>query len=256
MLLLISPAKTLDFGESDFNHYSQPRMLDRSQELVDILRGKSEEELMELMSISEDLAELNHDRYQAFHTPFTADNAKPSLLAFKGDVYAGMGADDFTAQEMELAQQQLRILSGLYGLLRPLDLMQAYRLEMGTRLQNEHGKNLYEFWGEEVTKLINEDLREDESKAVVNLASKEYFSAVKPAALEGKLYNVDFKERRNGKYKVIAFYAKKARGMMCRYAIKNGFTEPEQLKGFDMDGYVYNEELSSEREYVFTRVGD
>ncbi|HKK79135.1 MAG TPA: peroxide stress protein YaaA [Phaeodactylibacter sp.] len=256
MLLLISPAKTLDFGESDFNHYSQPRMLDRSQELVDILRGKSEEELMELMSISEDLAELNHDRYQAFHTPFTADNAKPSLLAFKGDVYAGMGADDFTAQEMELAQQQLRILSGLYGLLRPLDLMQAYRLEMGTRLQNEHGKNLYEFWGEEVTKLINEDLREDESKAVVNLASKEYFSAVKPAALEGKLYNVDFKERRKGKYKVIAFYAKKARGMMCRYAIKNGFTEPEQLKGFDMDGYVYNEELSSEREYVFTRVGD
>ena len=134
--------------------------------------------------------------------------------------------------------------------------MQAYRLEMGTRLQNEHGKNLYEFWGEEVTKLINEDLREDESKAVVNLASKEYFSAVKPAALEGKLYNVDFKERRKGKYKVIAFYAKKARGMMCRYAIKNGFTEPEQLKGFDMDGYVYNEELSSEREYVFTRVGD
>lgn len=256
MLLLISPAKTLDFGESDFDHYSQPRMLDRSQELVNLLKGKSEEELMDLMSISEDLAELNHDRYQSFRTPFTPDNAKPSLLAFRGDVYTGMGADDFTAQEMEFAQQQLRILSGLYGLLRPLDLMQAYRLEMGTRLQNEHGKNLYEFWGEEITRLINEDLREDDSNAVVNLASKEYFSAVKPAALEGKLYKVDFKERRKGKYKVIAFYAKKARGMMCRYAIKNGFTEPEQLKGFDMDGYAFNEELSSEQEYVFTRIGD
>jgi uncharacterized protein len=255
MLLLISPAKTLDFDEAGAASYTQPRMLNRSQELVELLKSKSEDTLMELMSISEDLAELNYKRYQSFSTPFTPENAKQALLAFKGDVYAGMGAEDFTAEEMEFAQEHLRILSGLYGLLRPLDLMQAYRLEMGTRMQNEHGKNLYEFWGGEITELLNKDLKETKGEAVVNLASKEYFSAVKTAGLEGKLYNIDFKEHRKGKYKIIAFYAKKARGMMCRYAIKNSFTEPEQLKGFDMDGYAFNEELSSVQEYVFTRKG-
>lgn len=256
MLLLISPAKTLDFDTTTVDQHTQPRMLSRSNQLVEVLKDKSEEELMDLMSISEDLAALNYERYQSYRTPFTTENAKPSLLAFKGDVYAGMGAEDFTAQELQFAQQHLRILSGLYGLLRPLDLMQPYRLEMGTRLQNDRGKNLYEFWGEDITKLINEDLQDAGSQAVVDLASKEYFSAVKPAALNGKLYKVDFKEWRKGKYKVIAFYAKKARGMMCRYAIKNGLTKPEQLKSFDLDGYAFNEGLSSAHEYVFTRKGD
>jgi cytoplasmic iron level regulating protein YaaA (DUF328/UPF0246 family) len=256
MILLVSPAKTLDFESAGVKTHTQPRMLSRSTALVEVLKGKSEEQLMDLMSISEDLAKLNYERYHNYEQPFTLDNAKQALLAFKGDVYAGMGAEDFTEQELAFAQDHLRILSGLYGLLRPLDLMQPYRLEMGTGLQNEHGKNLYEFWGETITRLINEDLEASGSQAVVNLASKEYFSAVKPAALKGELYNVDFKELRKGKYKIIAFYAKKARGMMCRYAIKNGFTKPEQLKAFDMDGYAFNEELSSEKDYIFTRKGD
>jgi len=255
MLLLVSPAKTLDFEPAGLEEYSQPRLLEKSEALADLLSEKSQEELMDLMSISEDLAELNRKRYEQFHTPFTLDNAKQAVLAFKGDVYAGMEADSFTAEELQFAQGHLRILSGLYGLLRPLDLMQPYRLEMGTRMENPGGKNLYEFWGDDITDLINRDLQETSAKAVINLASKEYFSAVQPGRLKGELYDIQFKELRKDKYKVIAFYAKKARGMMCRYAIKNKLTEPEQLKSFDMDGYAYNEELSGGRTFVFTRKG-
>ncbi len=255
MLLLVSPAKTLDFEPAELQEHSQPRLLEKSEALADLLSEKSQEELMDLMSISEDLAELNRKRYEQFHTPFTLDNAKQAVLAFKGDVYAGMEADSFTAEELQFAQDHLRILSGLYGLLRPLDLMQPYRLEMGTRMENHRGKNLYEFWGDDITDLINHDLQETSAKAVINLASKEYFSAVQPGRLKGELYDIQFKELRKDKYKVIAFYAKKARGMMCRYAIKNKLTEPEQLKSFDMDGYAYNEELSDGRTFVFTRKG-
>lgn len=255
MLLLVSPAKTLDFGAAEVKQYSQPRLLEKSETLADLLREKSEQDLMDLMNISGDLAELNRKRYEQFHTPFTLENAKQAVLAFKGDVYAGMQADSFSSEELEFAQGHLRILSGLYGLLRPLDLMQPYRLEMGTRMQNPNGKNLYEFWGEDITDLINHDLQETGAKAVVNLASKEYFSAVQPGRLNGKCYDIEFKELRKGKYKVIAFYAKKARGMMCRYAIKNHLSEPDQLRGFDMDGYSFNEELSGDNTYVFTRKG-
>ncbi|TXB62752.1 peroxide stress protein YaaA [Phaeodactylibacter luteus] len=253
MLFLISPAKTLDFSAAATDKHTQPRSLAHSQGLIDILKQKTEAELMKLMKISEDLATVNRERYQDFEAPFDLSNAKQALLAFKGDVYTGLGADDFSAAELDYAQRHLRILSGLYGLLRPLDLMQPYRLEMGTRLKTAKGKNLYEYWGSSITNLINDDLAKEGHKAVVNLASNEYFSAVQPKELKAELYQVAFKEYRNGGYKIIAFFAKKARGMMCRYAVKNNIAEPEELKGFDMDGYAFNEGLSGPREFVFTR---
>jgi len=189
-----------------------------------------------------------------WHTPFSLDNAKQAVFAFKGDVYTGLAADTLSAEDLKFAQQHLRILSGLYGLLRPLDLMQPYRLEMGTRLSNGFGNNLYEFWNHSITELINEDLEGLQPRAVINLASKEYFKAVDPAALQGDLYQVDFKEKReDGAYRIVAFYAKKARGMMCRYAVKHRLSEPDQLRGFDMEGYGFNESLSGERHFVFTR---
>lgn len=254
MILLLSPAKTLDYAEPSTDLHDQPRLLSDSQLLIDILKDKSESELMDLMKISEDLATVNRERYQDFETPFDLSNAKQSVLAFKGDVYVGLGAEDFSEEDLKFAQTQIRILSGLYGVLRPLDLMQPYRLEMGTKLQNERGKNLYEYWGDRITELLNADLNANgQDKSVVNLASKEYFSAVKPKDLDGKLYQVDFKEHRDGKYKIIAFYAKKARGMMARYAVKNRVTNPEGLKSFGMDGYAFNPELSKPQHFVFTR---
>ena len=254
MLFLLSPAKTLDYSETAYETHSQPRLLDRSQALVDLLREKTVPDLQRLMNISEELAVLNAERYADFRTPFTLDNAKQALLAFKGDVYQGLGADEFDETDLKYVQRHVRILSGLYGLLRPMDLMQPYRLEMGTRLSNGHGKNLYEFWGETITELINRDLAQVEQKAVINLASKEYFKSVDSAKLQGGLYEVDFKEKReDGSYRIIAVYAKKARGMMCRYAVQHRLTTPAELKGFDLDGYAFNEELSDEQHYVFTR---
>lgn len=255
MLLLLSPAKTLDYSAPATDLHEQPRLLQDSQPLIDILREKSEAELMKLMKISEDLATINRERYQDFETPFNLDNAKQSILAFKGDVYVGLGAEDFSEEDLQFGQDQIRILSGLYGILRPLDLMQPYRLEMGTKLQNERGKNLYEYWGSRITELLNADLNatNGQDKSVINLASKEYFSAVEPKELDGALYQVDFKEYRDGKYKIIAFYAKKARGMMARYAVKNRVTSPEGLKAFNMDGYAFNSELSKPQHFVFTR---
>jgi len=253
MLLLISPAKTLNFDSSDLKKKSKPRFLDESQALVDLLKKKSANDIKKLMKVSDKIANLNVERYQTFQTPFTLKNAKQAVLAFRGDVYTGLDADSFDTGDMEFAQKHLRILSGLYGVLKPLDLMQAYRLEMGTRLSNGHGKNLYEFWGDKITKTINKDVKSSMSKAIINLASKEYFSVLQPQSFKADLYNVHFKEERNGAYKIIAFSAKKARGMMCKFIIKNKLTKPEHMIGFDMDNYVYNEELSSERDFVFTR---
>ena len=254
MLLLLSPSKTLDYSQPATDLHDQPRLLSDSQPLIDLLKDKSDAELMDLMKISEDLATVNMERYHDFETPFDLSNAKQSVLAFKGDVYVGLGAEDFSEEDLRFAQGQLRILSGLYGLLRPLDLMQPYRLEMGTKLQNERGKNLYEYWGDRITDLLNADLNTNgKGRSVVNLASKEYFSAVNPKQLDGKLYQIDFKEYRDGKYKIIAVYAKKARGMMARYAVKNRVTNPEGLKSFDMDSYAFNKELSGEQHFVFTR---
>lgn len=253
MLLLISPAKTLDFTESEYPSYSQPAFLEQSQILVKKLKKLSAPKIEKLMKVSNNIATLNAERYQAFSTPFSTANAKPSMLAFKGDVYRGLEVEDFTEKDFEYAQEQLLILSGLYGVLRPLDLMQAYRLEMKTALEVGKTKNLYEFWGDKITQQINTYLDTHSTQAIINLASKEYFKAVKPKSLNGDLYTIAFKEKRNGQYKIIAFNAKRARGLMCRYAIKNKLTKPEQLKKFDLEDYQFNEELSSEQLWLFTR---
>ena len=253
MILLLSPSKTLDFSEPEWAIHSQPRMLGKSEFLVNVLREKTEEELKKLMKISDSLAVVNAERYQDFELPFGLDNAKQALLAFKGDVYQGLDAESLGKEDLEFAQSHLRILSGLYGLLRPLDLMQPYRLEMGIRLRAGTTKGLYDFWGDEITHLINQDLESTGGKSVVNLASREYFSAVKPAILKGRLFHIHFKEKRNGAYKVIALFAKKARGAMASYVIRNRIEVPEMLKGFDWEGYAFNEALSSEYEFTFTR---
>ena len=253
MLLLISPAKTLDFDKTDLKKKTKLRFLPESQELIDVLKTKSASDLKSLMKVSDNIANLNVERYHNFKTPFSLKNAKQAILAFRGDVYTGLDADSFDEVDLAFAQDHLRILSGLYGLIRPFDLIQPYRLEMGTKLQNDSGKNLYKFWDDKITKTINKDVKKSKSQAIINLASKEYFSAVQPKLLKADLYNVHFKEEKNGQFKIVAFFAKKARGMMCHYIIKNKLTEPEHLIGFDMDRYVYNEELSSERDLVFTR---
>ena len=219
MIAIVSPAKTLDFSPYEIDTLSSPRLLEHSDRLVSILRKKRVKSLMQLMDISENLASENYERYQAYAPPFTVENAKPAVLAFKGDVYLGLDADSFTPAELAYAQDHLRILSGLYGLLRPLDLIQAYRLEMGTALKNRRGKNLYEFWGERITKLLQEDLAAGNHQYLVNLASKEYFKSIQPALLGVPVIDIHFKERRNGVLKVISFNAKKARGAMTRALI-------------------------------------
>ncbi len=254
MILLLSPSKTLDFSDPEAEEYSQPRKLEKSSELIGLLRKKSHKGLRELMDISDGLASLNAERYADFETPFNLDNAKQALWAFQGDVYSGLRAEEFSEEEVHFAQSHLRILSGLYALLRPLDLMQPYRLEMGTQLKNKRGKNLYEFWGEDITEMVNEDLAQAKGNAVINLASQEYFKAIDTSRLKGELYDIHFKEKRaDGSYRVIAVYAKKARGAMAHFAVKNRITNPEGLKGFDWEGYAFNESLSSEQEFTFTR---
>lgn len=253
MIALLSPAKTLDFNPTDFEKHTNPRLLADSAKLVKVLKKKSAADIKKLMHVSDKIAELNVGRFHQFETPFNRDNAKQSLLAFKGDVYTGLAVDDFSEEDLDFAQKHLRILSGLYGLLKPLDLMQAYRLEMGTRLENGKNKNLYEFWGDKITKLINEDVAASGGQAIINLASNEYFKSVNPKKLKGDLYNVDFKEDRDGKLKVIAFNAKKARGIMSREIVKNRITKPEDLKGLNIMGYMFNDELSTEREFLFAK---
>lgn len=253
MILLLSPAKTLDYSPAEFSEYTQPRLTDDSQLLINLLREKSHAEIKGMMKISDKLAELNLDRFRSYEQPFTPENAKQALLAFKGDVYTGLNTDDFTDADLLFSQQCVRTLSGLYGLLRPLDLMQPYRLEMGTRAENERGKNLYEFWGDKITNLINADLVKTSSDTVVNLASQEYFKAVKTDKVNGKIVTVHFKEERDGKLKIIAFNAKKARGMMTRFVVKNRLEQPVDMKAFNEDNYIFNDEISTDDEYFFTR---
>lgn len=212
-----------------------PRMLADSKSLISNLKQKSPKDIQNLMKVSENIANLNVERYHNFSTPFNLNNAKQAALAFQGDVYKGMEADTFSEEDLAFAQNHLRILSGLYGLLKPLDLIQPYRLEMGTRLENEHGKNLYEFWDKKITEVLNDDLEKQGDNIVINLASKEYFKSIKQNTLSADLYNIEFKEEKNGTFKIIAFYAKKARGMMANYIIKNKLSKPEELKGFDYE---------------------
>ena len=252
MLVLLSPAKTLDFSPADTTT-TQPRLLDHSQKLVSVLRKKSPADLQELMGISEKLATLNAERYRRFTVPFTADNAKPAALAFKGDVYQGLEADTFSETDLDFAHDHLRILSGLYGVLRARDLMQPYRLEMGTRLVHNGSSDLYEFWGDRITELINEDLAATGEDTILNLASKEYFKSINTDRLNGRLLSVDFREKRNGKYKFITFNAKKARGRLAYLIVKERINDPEALKELVVNDYVYNADRSSEDEWVFTR---
>lgn len=253
MLILISPAKTLDYSETKIKDHSIPRLLDQSDKLVGTLKKKSKKSIQSLMHVSEKIAELNVERYQQYRTPFSPTNSKQAVLAFKGDVYTGMDTESFDNSDLQYAQQYLRILSGLYGILKPLDLMQPYRLEMGTKLKTTRGKNLYEFWKNRITDVINEDLENSDSQLVINLASQEYFKSVNTKKLNKPILNINFKELRNGKYKVVSFSAKKARGMMCHYMIKNRIAEPEHLKGFDYENYTFNDRLSTEMDWTFTR---
>lgn len=254
MLMVISPAKTLDFASPLATaRFTQPALLNDAKKLIDVARDLTPAQIGSLMSISDKLADLNAGRFQAWQTPFTPDNARQAILAFKGDVYAGLQAETFSEDDFTFAQQHLRMLSGLYGLLRPLDLMQPYRLEMGTKLTNPAGKDLYAFWGDRLTEALNTALAEQGDDVLINLASDEYFKTVKPAKLQGRIVKPVFLDEKNGKFKVISFYAKKARGLMSRYIIERRLTQPEQLKAFDVDGYFFVADESSERELVFKR---
>ncbi len=254
MLVLLSPSKTMEFSDDiRLEKATQPRLLKDSEQLVEQLRQYSPEGIGELMNVNEKLARLNFDRYQQFSTPFTKENARQALLAFRGDVYDGIAINQYNDEDFDFAQDEVRILSGLYGLLRPLDLIQPYRLEMGTKLANPKGENLYEFWNGKITDLINDDLEHHEHPYIINLASNEYFKAIQADKLTGELITPVFKENKNGHYKTIAIYAKKARGLMTDYIIKNRIKTPEALKGFDKAGYRFNEALSTDQELVFTR---
>ncbi|WP_348943931.1 peroxide stress protein YaaA [Chitinibacter sp. FCG-7] len=250
MLMLISPAKTLDYTTPPTTaHFTLPDFLDQSQQLITVLREKSPSDIAKLMKISDELAVLNVGRYHSWHSDFNPGNAKQAVLAFMGDVYEGLAAKSLAPAQLDYLSYHLRILSGLYGLLRPLDLMQPYRLEMGTRLTNPRGDHLYHFWGTQITDTINAL----EGHTVVNLASDEYFKAVKPKQLTARLITPVFEDYKNGQYKIISFYAKRARGLMVRYAALNGIEDAEQLKAFDLEGYQWIEQESDAQRWLFRR---
>lgn len=254
MIAIISPAKTLDFdSEVEIKKYSDPDFLDESEELIQELQKFKPKEIEQLMSVNDELANLNVERFLSWKRPFKPENAKQALLAFKGQVYVGLDAKSLSESDLLFAQDHLRILSGLYGVLRPLDLIQAYRLEMGIKLKNPKGKNLYEFWGSKLADSINKELAKQKEKTLINLASNEYFKAIKPKLIQGEIITPVFKESKGNEFKVITVYAKTARGLMSRFMIKNRIQNSEDLKAFDMDGYLFNQDLSTEKEWVFTR---
>lgn len=254
MLVVVSPAKNLDFDtQVPVSEHTQPVLLRDAATLAQECKALTPADLSSLMKISDKLATLNANRFAEFSTPFTPENARQALFAFNGDVYTGLDAHTLSADDITYAQQHLRILSGLYGVLRPLDLMQAYRLEMGTRLANSRGKNLYEYWGNTVTTEVNKALAAQGDNVLVNLASNEYFKSVKPKQVDGMIVTPVFKDKKNGQYKIISFFAKKARGLMARYIIQNRVDDVAGLKGFDTDGYYYSDAQSSATELVFLR---
>ncbi|MDX2113431.1 MAG: peroxide stress protein YaaA [Alphaproteobacteria bacterium] len=254
MLIVLSPSKTLDYeSESRLIRYSQPDMLLKSQLLVAELKTYSTDKLADLMEISDKLATLNAQRYRAFKVPFTLHNARQALLAFKGDVYEGIHAADYGDDDWDFAQNHVRILSGLYGLLKPLDLMQPYRLEMGTQLKTRFGKDLYAFWGESITNSLNQALEGHKNPVLINLASQEYFKAVNPKLLHAPVVEMVFKEKHKGALKIIGLHAKKARGMMAQYIIRNRLDSPADMKDFKDEGYRFEKALSSESQFVFVR---
>lgn len=254
MLMVISPAKTLDY-ESPFatSQYTQASLLNHSAELIEYARTLTPAQIASLMKISDKLAGLNAARFSQWQPEFNLNNARQALLAFKGDVYTGLAADDFSNADFTFAQTHLRILSGLYGVLRPLDLMMPYRLEMSTRFENSRGKDLYQFWGSIITDTLNQALHEQGDDVLINLASDEYFKAVKSQAIQGRIITPVFKDEKNGQFKIISFYAKKARGLMARYIIKNRLSETSQLADFKEDDYFFAEHESSDTQLVFKR---
>jgi cytoplasmic iron level regulating protein YaaA (DUF328/UPF0246 family) len=254
MLLVVSPAKNLDY-ESPVatERFSQPELLEHSQVLMKKCKTLTPADISSLMGISDKLAGLNAARFGEWATPFTPKNARQAILAFNGDVYSGLDAKSFTENDFAFAQQHMRILSGLYGLLKPLDLMQAYRLEMGKKLDNDRGSNLYQFWGDIITEHLNSAIAAQGDNILINLASNEYFKAVNKKALKAEVITPAFKDWKNGQFKMISFYAKKARGLMARYIIEHQISDVEKLKAFDVAGYQYSAEFSKGNDWVFTR---
>ncbi|MCL1141459.1 peroxide stress protein YaaA [Shewanella gaetbuli] len=254
MLVLVSPAKTLDYENPAItDSYTLPSLLEYSQSLIDVCRQLSPMDIASLMKVSDKIAGLNAARFEQWHADFTPENAKQAVFAFRGDVYTGFDADSLTEAQLQSAQHHLRILSGLYGLLKPLDLMQPYRLEMGTKLANPKGNNLYAFWGDIITEEVNKALAEQGDDIIINLASNEYFKSVKTKQLNGQLITPVFKDCKKGQYKVISFYAKKARGLMARYIIDKKPTSLDDLTAFDLEGYYYSPEQSTIDSPVFLR---
>lgn len=254
MLAIISPAKTLDYQRAVPKlAFTQPQLTDYSRQLIDVCRQLTPAEIGSLMSVSDKLAGLNAARFADWHKVHNEQNSRAAVYAFRGDVYSGLDADSLTAEDIQFAQAHLRMLSGLYGVLRPLDLMQPYRLEMGTKLVTTKGNDLYRFWGDIITEALQQALDEQGDDVLVNLASDEYYKAVKPGKLQARIIKPVFLDRKNGKYKVISFYAKKARGLMSRYLITRRLDRIEQLKDFNLGGYGFDEAASTEREWVFKR---
>ena len=257
MIILLSPAKTLDYETPcSAKTATNPRMLKKSAELVDCLKKYSPKKITALMGVSDKIAELNVERYNQWQVPFTKKNSKQAIYAFRGDVYNGFDVDTLKGKEIDFAQKHLRVLSGLYGLLRPLDLMQPYRLEMGTKLNiSQENKNLYQFWDTDITDLINEDLDDHKKRLVINLASNEYFKSVKPKLLDSDVITPGFKDLKGGQYKVVSFWAKVARGQMARYIVQKQLKNIQHLKNYDVDGYRFNESLSDldKQQWIFTR---
>ena len=254
MLITLSPSKGQDFETPSLSKtHSKPGSLKDSELLIKELRRIKQQDIQELMSVSENIAKLTADRYKAFKTPFTPKNAKQAIFAFKGDVYSGIDIEQYKEADLKYAQDHLRILSGLYGCLRPLDLIQPYRLEMKTKLKNARGDNLYQFWGDRITDALNKELEKQKQPVLVNLASNEYFKSVKPTRLKGRLLNINFKETKDGKTRVVAIFAKRARGMMADYILRNRIETPEDIKKFKEAGYRFSKELSDDKQWTFER---
>ena len=258
MLMILSPAKKMDYqAPTTIAKYSAAEMLDHSETLIDSLKTKTPQDICSLMGLSDKLGALNFERFQSWRQPFNSDNARQAILAFQGDVYQGFNAQSMDLRDLEWAQEHLRILSGLYGLLRPLDLIQPYRLEMGTKYPTKRGTNLYDFWGDKITNALNNCLTElsdnDGDPILVNLASNEYFKSVHPAKISARILTPIFMDKKNDDYKVISFFAKRARGEMAAFAVKNRIVDAERLKEFRESGYIHNPAMSSGNKLIFTR---
>jgi cytoplasmic iron level regulating protein YaaA (DUF328/UPF0246 family) len=253
MICVISPSKALDFERSSFKNKTELAFKSESIELIKTMKKQSIEDIRGLMKVSENIATLNHQRYKDFSNDFAEPQSKTAIKVFKGEVYNGLDALSFSDADLEFSQSKVRILSGLYGLVKPLDLIQPYRLEMGIHLKHKSFKNLYEFWGNKITQSLNSELVKQDHPCLINLASKEYFKSVKVKNLKARLININFKDSKNGVYKVIAIYAKKARGMMARYIVQEKIQDPNHLKDFTLGGYQFNADLSQENDWVFTR---